>query len=411
MNNFLLPIVSSLYGVKQPENISLTKEQFGQWFSGFVDGEGNFQVFFDRHYVRVLFRIVLHIDDIQTLYKIKDFLEIGNVHTNGNRCIYSIGKVQDLNNILIPLLDKNTLLTTKYLDYLDFKKVVNLLLCSKSSSSKDLGSDLTIVKDIIAQMNSSRTTYNYALIPSIIINPFWLLGFIEAEGTFGFKNLVPYFQLGQHARNLIVLENIIKYLESLSKGFVFSNFNTKLKLSKTLHKNTNVYVIVLSNIDALHDYLTPFLLTMSFQTRKNLDFFYWSLALHLFKFGYFYVAEGRSLVKDISNSINTARYSNKNVSNLLPNIDSINKVLSINLPVKLTADMNHLILSQSFARLVTLRQVWIYDNGQLVIGSPFSSYAEAQVAIGLPRNSVAIRRNIDTDKLYLKRYSFYSNKQ
>ena len=150
---------------------------------------------------------------------------------------------------------------------------------------------------------------------------------------------------------------------------------------------------------------------MSFQTRKSLDFLYWSLALHLYKFGYFYVTEGRSLVKDISNSINTARYSNKNVSKILPNIETINKVLSINLPVKLTPDMKHLILSQSFARLVKSRQVWAYDNGKLVKGSPFSSYAEAQVAIGLGRESVAIRRNIDTGKLYLKRYSFYSKIQ
>jgi hypothetical protein len=90
MNNFLLPIVSGLYGVKQPENISLNKTQFEQWLSGFIDGEGNFQVFFDRHYIRVLFRIVLHVDDIQTLYKIQNFLGIGNVKTSGYSCTYSI---------------------------------------------------------------------------------------------------------------------------------------------------------------------------------------------------------------------------------------------------------------------------------------------------------------------------------
>lgn len=73
--------------------------------------------------------------------------------------------------------------------------------------------------------------------------------------------------------------------------------------------------------------------------------------------------------------------------------------------------MNHLILSQSFAKLVTYRQVWVYYNGKLVKGNPFSSYAAAQVAIVISRNSVAVRRNIDTGKLYLKRYSFFSKKQ
>ena len=57
----------------------------------------------------------------------------------------------------------------------------------------------------MSQMNLGRTIYNYDLIPKIIVNPFWLLGFIEAEGTFGFKNLSPYFQIGQHIRSSMVL--------------------------------------------------------------------------------------------------------------------------------------------------------------------------------------------------------------
>jgi hypothetical protein len=50
---------------------------------------------------------------------------------------------------------------------------------------------------------------------------------------------------------------------------------------------------------------------LNFQTRKSVDFFFWCLAIHLHKYGYFYLPEGRSLVLDILNSINTARYSNK----------------------------------------------------------------------------------------------------
>ncbi len=46
-------------------------------------------------------------------------------------------------------------------------------------------------------MNSSRIVYNYSLIPNLQINPYWLLGFIEGEGSFGLKNLSPYFQIGK----------------------------------------------------------------------------------------------------------------------------------------------------------------------------------------------------------------------
>ena len=37
-------------------------------------------------------------------------------------------------------------------------------------------------------MNLGRIEFNYSLIPVLRgVDPFWLLGFIEAEGTFGFK--------------------------------------------------------------------------------------------------------------------------------------------------------------------------------------------------------------------------------
>lgn len=117
-------------------------------------------------------------------------------------------------------------------------------------------------------MNSKRTEYNYALIPSIVINPYWLLGFIEAEGTFGLKNLTPYFQIGQHIKSLMVLESISLYLKSLSKGFNFS-LNTKAPfVSNSLHSNKSIAVISINNIDALYDYLMYFLLDMPFQTRS-----------------------------------------------------------------------------------------------------------------------------------------------
>lgn len=83
---------------------------------------------------------------------------------------------------------------------------------------------------------------------------------------------------------------------------------------------------------------------------------------------------------NISNSINSARYSNKFNSVKLVELDEINKVLTIDLPIKLTRDMNHLVLSQKFAKLIISRSVWVYENEVLVSESHFQSYAEAQAA-------------------------------
>ena len=61
-------------------------------------------------------------------------------------------------------------------------------------------------------MNSRRTVFNYSLIPPLKVNPYWLLVFIEEEGSFGFKNLSPYFQIGQHTKSLMVVQGIALYL-------------------------------------------------------------------------------------------------------------------------------------------------------------------------------------------------------
>jgi hypothetical protein len=57
-------------------------------------------------------------------------------------------------------------------------------------------------------MNSSRTVFNYSKFPTLKVNPYWLLGLIEGEGSFGFKNLSPYFQKGQYTQSLKVLQGI-----------------------------------------------------------------------------------------------------------------------------------------------------------------------------------------------------------
>lgn len=42
-----------------------------------------------------------------------------------------------------------------------------------------------------------------------------IIGFVEGEGTFGYKHLAPYFQIAQHKKNLFVLEAIEKHLLKL----------------------------------------------------------------------------------------------------------------------------------------------------------------------------------------------------
>ena len=150
---------------------------------------GNFQVFMDRKYVRVMFRIRLHVDDVAILYRIKECAykkysmglrpARGRKSSYWERCrayaraLFVITNAGDLINVLFPILDQYKLLTTglikifdfysvapiekicrPYLDYLDFAKVVKKLVTNKSSVFT--GEDLTWLKNCIKNMNALR---------------------------------------------------------------------------------------------------------------------------------------------------------------------------------------------------------------------------------------------------------------
>ena len=59
--------------------------------------------------------------------RIKTKCKRGNVSVQGSNCLFSITNIRDMQNVLLPLLDNYNLFTTKWLDNLDFKLVVNFL--------------------------------------------------------------------------------------------------------------------------------------------------------------------------------------------------------------------------------------------------------------------------------------------
>jgi len=68
INEFTIyPIVLQLYKKNNPAKLS--NLEFNAWLSGFIDAEGNFQVYFNRQYLQVAFRLTLHKDDIALKYK------------------------------------------------------------------------------------------------------------------------------------------------------------------------------------------------------------------------------------------------------------------------------------------------------------------------------------------------------
>ena len=124
------------------------------------------------------FTIELHKDDIGVLNYIKSRLEIGtDVAVYGNSCRFVVVHRQDIFK-LIGIFDIYNLNTTKYLDYLDFKRA--FILYHKSQLAASLrslkGQDKTILFDQILKlkngMNTRRTDYNFPNDHRIIISDY-----------------------------------------------------------------------------------------------------------------------------------------------------------------------------------------------------------------------------------------------
>lgn len=104
------------------------------WISGFSSGEGSFQVlsrnsttlptndFFTR------FSIHLHIRDLEVLKAIFTYFNIDKkVYLTENSAHLQISKFSYIISIIIPFFNKHPILGVKSLDFLDFKKVTEIL--------------------------------------------------------------------------------------------------------------------------------------------------------------------------------------------------------------------------------------------------------------------------------------------
>lgn len=239
-----------------------------------------------------MFKIGLHKDDEGVLRYINKKLAIGNVRLYRNECTFSVTDQEGI-KLLISIFDKFNLNTTKYLDYLDFKKAFNLYI-NRDKKILSFGESMpklevvacaenTLFKSILElknKMNTNRIDFNRPENSKIVITPSWLLGFVEGNGTFFVRRdtLTPVFCIEitgvQH-------EVLLKTHEFLEKSLGFNLYSLyKLKNSSTIALTTikainNVksrVALTIKNVRVINNFLIPFFDAMRFFTKKSKDF-------------------------------------------------------------------------------------------------------------------------------------------
>jgi len=185
---------------------------FYEWLGGFTDAEGSFYIVTGRS-CAFRFRINLHKDDINVLYYIHNTLGFGEVRSYRYFSSFTVTRLKDI-ALLLNIFAQYPLQGSKWLNYRDFSKAFDLYLNS------DRGAEtLKEILNIKNGMNRLRSDFTMPSDKEVRITPYWLLGFIEGEGSFSINKRNNYrldFSLCQSSTNLVLLQKIKIYLENLS---------------------------------------------------------------------------------------------------------------------------------------------------------------------------------------------------
>ncbi|ABU49446.1 hypothetical protein SNOGp09 (mitochondrion) [Parastagonospora nodorum SN15] len=257
----------------------------GVW-SGLIDGEGSFSIIISKSKVRALgwraelkFQLGLHTKDLNLLCLLQQHLGgIGSIHLAKNRDMvnYSIDSIKDLNNLIL-YLDKYPLLTQKAADFLLLKKAVELVnnkahltlegleKIVNIKASMNLGLSDMLISEFPGYVPVERPVINN---DNVILNPYWISGFVSAEGNFDVRvpstnSKLGYrvqlrFRISQHSRDLILMQKIVEYLGS---GKIYK-YAGKSSISLTIVDFKDITNILVPFFDEnpiigikLHDYL------------------------------------------------------------------------------------------------------------------------------------------------------------
>lgn len=246
------------------------RSSFEQWLVGFTDGDGNFSITNQGDKWGLSFKLAQSRYNLRVLNYIKKELGVGSITKDGTKGQYFIRDRKSIESIIIPIFDRYPLLTTKYFDYIKLKKALSILN-DVNLNKQDKNVKLIAIKNSKVDVNYVSPGWKNAILPLTSINSLnnvmsksWLVGFIEAEGSFYLTNkdtsrIVHGFGLTQKL-DKIVLEGIGLMLH-ISNPVRF----------KELH---NHYILDTTNSRAIENIIVFFKDTM--KGVKSLEYRIWA---------------------------------------------------------------------------------------------------------------------------------------
>ena len=380
---------------------NLNIDNFYKWLVGFTDGDGSFYIKLnDKKYLRFFYGFRLHIDDKACLENIKNILNIPSNFEELPKTIILVNSQKKwLHSNIVTIFDKYPCLTIKYYSYYKWKKAIIDNLNGKIYNNKDV-------------INIQNTINNYEVIPNLKIpydkiNDYWILGFIEAEGSFEViktRNICS-FNISQHQRSIETLKAIKSYILTnwkpidntplIIKNQLLKDWDSSIKLTKP-DKN-GVIKLDFYRIDFLYYVIIPKFNNINWYSIKYNSYINWQSIVNIYIKGLHKINN-----KDIINYIEYIKNLNKKgINKINYNIELYNNIINNNKPLynkNYTYRLNSIIHSK---KNITGVGVFVYDLNNLLIIT-FTGHIPAGAHFNCSKHEIA--KYIKNGNVFINKY-------
>lgn len=378
------PFIQKRYYSNRPK---LEDKSFFEWFSGLTDSEGSFMFLRKQDGYGFKFAIQLHIDDLKMLHFIQSKLEIGKVYITGSAARFVVTNLKET-PIIINIFSRYPLNTTKFLNFQDYKKAFEIYTSSKLKTPEIIDK----VEKIRMGMNKLRRDFTLGPSYSVHLTSYWLLGFVEGDGSFWIRNnFALSFNITQSSKDLVLMEAIRDFFNNLGST-VYAN-GRSLDNAAILYHSNNMVNLAINRLDYITKVLIPFFDALIWQSQKELDYQDWKTILKFRGLGHHYRGEGVRIINNILSQMNNNRLTTRR-STLADRVvleSEIKKLLEgpSNFEVKEDGRVFIKSLKKYYPNNAKIRLKLLDENGGII--KLFDSAADCAKYLNVSKTTVAVR--------------------
>jgi len=305
-------------------NKAMNNDKLTPWqVTGLVDGEGSFTCSPSGSSVKLELKVTQKEDSEKILHKLTDYFGCGSVVIDNKKTAtkkFRVSSIKDILEIIIPHFELYPCLTSKFLNFKDWKLIAIKIHKKEHLTLKGL----IEIKSIVGNMNKERSfedKYNFCKNSfgltkngeiSKNLPAEWVQTFLAGEATF--YNYLPKqtidsrgkpyqrcdssLEIAQNNHDVIILLAIKKFFGG---GYIKPKYNICDIIECKNSRSVNRYI--LRDTKAIINFVDNYPML----NRKHLDYLDWKKIVELKNIGSHNTIQGLELMKKIISNMNSTR--------------------------------------------------------------------------------------------------------